>query len=83
MKIWHHGQLRTQAEVWANQDPWEIYQDASRRLEADSPAHLRHRWPTLGDANRAMTAAFAGLSPAQKADDLKWIEANLNLVSIS
>lgn len=45
-------------------------------------AMLRKRWPTLGDANRAMVAAFAQLLAEDRAADLAMVDANLTLIEL-
>lgn len=85
MKVWHHSELKTQAQAWADQHPYEIYRDACRRMETATTGYdqaLRDRWPTLGDANRAMVAAYEGMSPEQREYEDSTAQQDLTLLSL-
>ena len=81
MKVWHHGHLKTQEQMWADQTPYEVYRAASRRLDGGD-ADLRQRWPTLGDANRAMTEAWGAMTEDARGYETSMAEADLNLIGL-
>lgn len=85
MKIWHNGELKTEEQVWADESPYEVYRAACRRLEAPTNAYdksLRRRWPTLGDAHRAMSAAYAAMPADARAYEDKMAQANETLLAL-
>ena len=86
MKVWHHGELKTQAQVWTDQTPAEIYHDCDLRMSGSAaPGHaaaLKLRWPTLGDCNRAMVAAYEAMSTDDRAYEDDKAQADLALISI-
>lgn len=85
MKIWHAGELKTQEQEWLDQSPYEIYRDACRRLEAPTTGYdqeLRRRWPTLGDANRAMVAAYFAMPVDAREYEDKMARADLTILAL-
>jgi hypothetical protein len=60
------------------------YRLAAARMELCGPVDalgLRKRWPTIADADRAMTEAFEGMSESERADDLVDVERDLDFAA--
>lgn len=85
MKIWHNGELKTQEQAWAEQTPYQVYRDACRRLEGATTGYdqaLRMRWPSLGEANRAMVAAYTDLPDEVRSYEDERALADLTLLGL-
>lgn len=85
MKIWHNGELKTEAQVWADESPYEVYRAACRRLGAPTTgydASLRRRWPSLGDAHRAMSAAYDTMADDARDYEDKMAQADASLLAL-
>jgi hypothetical protein len=84
--VQYNGRTGTLDQIHAAQTPAEIYADSIRRMEYLAPntaeyERLVNRWPTLGDCYRAMTEAYAKLSPAEQAADAADAEKELAFAS--
>ena len=79
LRYWHHGAVVTADEMHSQQTPAEIYRDCLARMSGHTSLaeqdRLRRRWPTLGDCNRAMVAAFRAMTDAERATDLEDAES--------
>lgn len=85
LKIWHNGKLKTQDQAWADQSPYEIYRDACQRMESPTTGYdqdLSYRWPTLGDANKAMVSAYKAMPAEARAYEDAIAFADLTILSL-